>query len=46
MSRRLWGGGNTSPLKTTAWEAKQMLAAKRDIFGFILGSIAFKDGKN
>ena len=19
--RRLWGGGNTSPLKTTAWEA-------------------------
>ena len=22
MSRRLWGGGNTSPLKTTAWEAK------------------------
>ena len=22
VSRRLWGGGNTSPLKTTAWEAK------------------------
>ena len=21
MSRRLWAGGNTSPLKTTAWEA-------------------------
>ena len=21
ISRRLWGGGNTSPLKTTAWEA-------------------------
>ena len=21
VSRRLWGGGNTSPLKTTAWEA-------------------------
>ena len=21
MSRHLWGGGNTSPLKTTAWEA-------------------------
>ena len=21
VSRRLWGGSNTSPLKTTAWEA-------------------------
>ena len=21
VSRRLWGEGNTSPLKTTAWEA-------------------------
>ena len=21
VSRRLWGGGNPSPLKTTAWEA-------------------------
>ena len=21
VSRRLWGGGNTSTLKTTAWEA-------------------------
>ena len=21
FSRRLWGGSNTSPLKTTAWEA-------------------------
>ena len=21
VSRRLWGGGNTSPLETTAWEA-------------------------
>ena len=21
VSRRLWGGGNTNPLKTTAWEA-------------------------
>ena len=21
VSRRLWGGGNTSPLKTPAWEA-------------------------
>ena len=20
VSKRLWGGGNTSPLKTTAWE--------------------------
>ena len=25
---------------------EQMLAAKGDILGFILGSIAFKDGKN
>ena len=25
VSRRLWGGGNTSPLKTTAWEAKGRL---------------------
>ena len=24
VSRRLWGGGNTSPLKTTALEAKGM----------------------
>ena len=23
VSRRLWGGNNTSPLKTTAWEATQ-----------------------
>ena len=23
----LWGGGNTSPLKTTAWEAKRNLAS-------------------
>ena len=22
LSRCLWGGGNTSPLKMTAWEAK------------------------
>ena len=22
VSRHLWGGGNTSPLKTTAWEAR------------------------
>ena len=22
VRRRLWGGGNTSPLKSTAWEAK------------------------
>ena len=21
VSRRLWGGGNSSPLKATAWEA-------------------------
>ena len=23
VSRRLWGRGNTSPLKTTAWEASK-----------------------
>ena len=22
VTRRLWGGGDTSPLKTTAWEAR------------------------
>ena len=27
VSRRLWGGGNTSPLRTTAWEATADLAA-------------------
>ena len=26
VSRRLWGGGNTSPLKTTAWEAMKTSA--------------------
>ena len=26
VSRRLWGGGNTSPLKTTAWDASFFLA--------------------
>ena len=26
VSRRLWGGGNTSPLKTTAWEANSFRA--------------------
>ena len=26
VSRRLWGGGNTSPLKTTAWEANISLS--------------------
>ena len=29
VSRRLWGGGNTSPLKTTAWEATVQLASVR-----------------
>ena len=24
FSRRLWGGSNTSPLKTTAWEANSL----------------------
>ena len=27
LSRRLWGGSNTSPLKTTAWEAISSLAS-------------------
>ena len=26
LSRRLWGGSNTSPLKTTAWEATPLHA--------------------
>ena len=26
VSRRLWGGGNTIPLKTTAWEANRSLS--------------------
>ena len=30
VSRRLWGGGNTSPLKTTAWEAKISRDRKED----------------
>ena len=30
VSRRLWGGGNTSPLKTTAWEAMQVHVAKQN----------------
>ena len=25
VSRRLWGGGNTSPPKTTTWEAASLL---------------------
>ena len=29
VSRRLWGGGNTSPLKTTAWEARVIVAYER-----------------
>ena len=24
LSRRLWEGGNTSPLKTTVWEAVKL----------------------
>ena len=28
VSRRLWGGGNTSPLKTTAWEATSSAAQR------------------
>ena len=27
LSRRLWGGSNTSPLRTTAWEATSESAA-------------------
>ena len=26
FSRRLWGGSNANPLKTTAWEAMQSVA--------------------
>ena len=26
VSRRLWGGGNTSTVKTTAWEANPAVA--------------------
>ena len=29
--RRLWGGGNTSPLKTTAWEAMLIAANRQSI---------------
>ena len=36
MSRRLWGGGNTSPLKTTAWEARSVVVE----FGFETRSLA------
>ena len=32
VSRRLWGGGNTSPLKTTAWEAMFMLTSFPGLF--------------
>ena len=32
VSRRLWGGGNTSPLKTTAWEARVSSPGDKDIF--------------
>ena len=28
VSRRLWGGGNTSPLKTTAWEATKQVCSQ------------------
>ena len=33
VSRRLWGGGNTSPLKTTAWEARSAPMEKYLAFG-------------
>ena len=33
VSRRLWGGGNTSPLKTTAWEATNRIAQWKYIAG-------------
>ena len=29
VSRRLWGGSNTSPLKTTAWEATFTVIVQR-----------------
>ena len=28
VSRRLWGGSNTSPLETTAWEASRECEAR------------------
>ena len=34
MSRRLWGGGNTSPLKRTAWEAKSNLTENSILMTF------------
>ena len=33
VSRRLWGGGNTSPLKTTAWEATTSTEQKINLVG-------------
>ena len=35
VSRRLWGGGNTSPLKTTAWEAINFAARVENSISFI-----------
>ena len=31
VSRRLWGGGNTIPLKKTAWEATIWAAVLGDV---------------
>ena len=36
VSRRLWGGGNTSPLKTTAWEASKTETSKFKVPSFCL----------
>ena len=36
VSRRLWGGSNTSPLKTTAWEATTFKANRNYIFARFL----------
>ena len=30
VGRRLWGGGNTTPLKTTAWEASKKVESYRN----------------
>ena len=35
VSRRLWGGGNSSPLKTTAWEATLSPAQSNWVIKFL-----------
>ena len=31
VSRRLWGGSNTNPLKTTAWEATNVSDWRKNV---------------